>query len=306
MAHILSLTEAVRDLIHNGDTVALEGFTHLIPYAAGHEIIRQRKRGLTLVRMTPDIIADQLVAAGVVDRMVFGFTGNSAVGSLHSIRRAIEKDGSLEIEEYSHYGLLGRYLAGASDLPFYPLGSYAGGDLTTVNPLIRKVTSPYQTGDDVEEVYVVPPIRPDVAIIHAQRADRDGNVQVWGIVGPQQEVVFASRRSIVLVEEIVEPEVVRSDPNRTVLPSFTVDAIVQCPRGAHPSYVQGYYDRDNDFYSHWSTISKDPELLDRWIQEWVHDVPDHAAYLEKLGANHFDDLTPVPAPSAPVDYGSTL
>lgn len=305
-ARVVSLDVAVRELVRDGDVVALEGFTHLIPYAAGHELIRQHKRGLTLVRMTPDIIADQLVAAGVVERMVFGFTGNSSVGSLHAIRRAVEERGTLELEEYSHFGMLGRYIAGASDLPFYPLGSYAGSDLAAVNDRIRTVASPYPAADGGdEEVRVVPPIKPDVAIIHAQRADADGNVQVWGILGPQQEVVFASRRAIVLVEEIVDAEIVRSDPNRTLIPSFAVDAVVHCPRGAHPSYVQGYYDRDNEFYRRWSGISKDEQALQRWLSEWIHDVPDHAAYLAKLGPHHFDDLIPVPALSVPVNYGST-
>ncbi|MCP2315427.1 glutaconate CoA-transferase subunit A [Nocardia amikacinitolerans] len=302
----LTMREAIAAFVEDGATVALEGFTHLIPVAAGHELIRQRRRELTLVRMTPDIVFDQLVAAGVARKMIFSFTGNSSVGSLYAIRRAVERRDPrvLEIEEYSHYGLLARYLAGAANLPFYPVRSYAGGDLPAHNPRIAKVTSPYPASDGgVEEIYVVPPIRPDVAILHAQRADRAGNVQAWGILGPLQEIAFASARTIVVVEEIVEDEVIRADPNRTVIPGFAVDAVVECPRGAHPSYVQGYYDRDNDFYRSWPEISRDSAALDRWLREWVHDLPDHAAYLEKLGPGYFDRLIPEPAMSQPVDYG---
>lgn len=307
MAVVTSMKRAVEELVQDGDTVALEGFTHLIPYAAGHELIRQGKRDLTLVRMTPDVIADQLVAAGVVKKMIFGFTGNSAVGSLHAIRRAVEERGTLELEEYSHFGMLGRYIAGASDLPFYPLGSYAGSDFPRVNENIRKVVSPYLGVDGgSREVYVVPPITPDVAILHAQRADRHGNVQVWGVYGPQQEVAFASKRTIVTVEEIVDDEVIRSDPNRTLIPSFAVAAIVHCPFGAHPSFAQGYYDRDNEFYRLWSAISKDEDRLREWMDEWIYQLEDWSAYLEKLGAGYFSPMIPEPKLSVPVNYGSTL
>ncbi|WP_435590747.1 CoA transferase subunit A [Nocardia sp. bgisy118] len=305
----LTMREAVAAFVDDGATVALEGFTHLIPVAAGHELIRQRRRDLTLVRMTPDIVFDQLIAAGAARKMIFSFTGNSSVGSLHAIRRAVEhrEPRGIEIEEYSHFGLLTRYLAGAANLPFYPLHSYAGSDLPAHNPRIAKVVSPFAAPDGgVEEIYVVPPIRPDVAILHAQRADRAGNVQAWGILGPLQEVAFASTRTIVVVEEIVDDEVIRADPNRTVIPGFAVDAVVECPRGAHPSFVQGYYDRDNDFYRSWPAISKDPAALDRWLHEWIHDLPDHAAYLDKLGPGYFDRLVPEPAMSHPVDYGCTL
>ncbi|MGV9615357.1 CoA transferase subunit A [Nocardia xishanensis] len=304
----LTMREAIAAYVEDGATVALEGFTHLIPVAAGHELIRQRRRDLTLVRMTPDIVFDQLIAAGAARAMIFSFTGNSSVGSLHAIRRAVERrePSGLEIEEYSHFGLLARYLAGAANLPFYPLRSYAGSDLPAHNPRIAKVASPFPDPDGgVEEIYVVPPIRPDVAILHAQRADRAGNVQAWGILGPLQEVAFASARTIVVVEEIVDDEVIRADPNRTVIPGFAIDAVVECPRGAHPSFVQGYYDRDNDFYRSWPEISKDPAALDRWLHEWIHDLPDHAAYLDKLGPGYFDRLIPEPAMSHPVDYGCT-
>jgi glutaconate CoA-transferase subunit A len=259
--------------------------------------------------MTSDIIADQMVAAGVVDKLVFAFVGNSAVGSLHALRRAIEQGEPrwIEVEEYSHYGMVARYLAGAGGLPFYPLRSYAGSDLPGHNINIAKVRSPYPGEDgSPEEIYVVPPIKPDVAIVHAQRADQAGNTQMWGIIGPQQEAAFASRRTIVVVEEIVSEQVVRADPNRTLIPGFQVDAVVECRYGAHPSFVQGYYDRDNDFYRSWSAISKDPDSLQGWLRDWIYDLPDRAAYVAQLGDGHFGPLTPVPAMSAPVNYGCTL
>ena len=298
-----TMRDAIAAHVRDGDVVALEGFTHLIPVAAGHEIIRQRRRGLTLVRMTADIVVDQLVAAGAVGKLISSFVGNSAVGSLHELRRRIEHADPepLEFEEYSHYGLLGRYLAGAQGLPFYPLRSYAGSDLPEVNPNIRQVRSPF---DDGSVVHAVPPLNPDVAILHAQRADAAGNAQVWGMLGAQQEVAFAARKVIVVVEEVVAPEVIRSDPNRTLIPEFLVDAVVECPRGAHPSYVQGYYERDGAFYRAWPGISRDPRRLREWLQEWVHDLDDHQQYLARLGGSHWDDLTPRPAPSAPVDYGA--
>jgi glutaconate CoA-transferase, subunit A len=298
-----SLDQAIADHVHDGDVVALEGFTHLIPFAAGHEIIRQHKKDLTLVRMTPDIIADQLVGAGCLKKMIFAFTGNSSVGSLYAIRRAVEGKAAapLELEEYSHYGLLSRYQAGAAGIPFMPIRSYAGSDLVRVNPNIRKVASPFHEN---RETYVVPALNPDVAVIHAQRADRHGNIQSWGILGPQQDAAFAARRTIAVVEEIVDDEVVRSDPNRTLIPGFVVDAVVECPRGAHPSFVQGSYDRDNDFYRSWSAISKDPAWLELWIQEWIHETGNHAGYLAKLGSDYFDPLLPEPALSSPVNYGS--
>ncbi len=302
----MPLSEAIRRNVRSGDVVALEGFTHLIPFAAGHEIIRQGLTGLTLVRMTPDIVADQLVAAGAVERLVFAFAGNSTVGSLHAIRRGAEGPSpSLALEEYSHYGLLARYTAGASNVPFLPLRSYAGSDMPDQNPLIRKIRSPYPGEDgELEEIFVVPPIKPDVAIVHAQRADAAGNTQAWGILGPQQEAAFASKRTVVVVEKIVEDAVVRADPNRTILPAFQVDAVVECPRGAHPSFVQGHYDRDNDFYRRWSAISADQSSLAAWLSHWVLDVPDHAGYLARLGPEHFRKLAPLPALSGPVDYGS--
>ncbi|HZU13841.1 MAG TPA: CoA-transferase [Chloroflexota bacterium] len=295
-----SMHDAVADLVRDGETVAIEGFTHLISFAAGHEIIRQRKRHLTLCRLTPDLIYDQMVAAGVADGLVFSWLGNPGVGSLHAIRRRLEGGNPLQIEEYSHFGMVGRYTAGAAGLPFYPLRSYQGSDLPAVNPKIVPIQSPY--GD--ETVYAVPPLHPDVAIVHVQRADASGNAQIWGLLGCQREAAFAADRVIVVAEELVEEAVIRADPNRTVIPHAIVDAVVIEPRGCHPSYAQGYYDRDNRFYLDWEAISRDPEQLDAWLGEWVYGVASRQEYAEKLGAERWDELTPGPAPAAPVDYGS--
>jgi glutaconate CoA-transferase subunit A len=279
--------------------VALEGFTHLIPFAAGHEIIRQGRRDLTLARLTPDLVYDQMVAAGCARKLIFSWLGNPGVGSLHAIRRVIE-DGSLQVEEYSHFGMVGRYVAGAAHLPFYPLRSYAGSDLPAANPLIQWVASPYAPGD---EVAVVPALKPDVTIIHAQRADAEGNVQVWGLVGVQREAALAAERVIAEVEELVDTEVIRADPDRTLLPGLAVTAVCVEPYGAHPSFAQGYYDRDNAFYRAWDEISRDSARLQAWLDEWVRATPDRAAYVEKLGAETLARLRPNARPSGSVDYG---
>lgn len=298
MSKLVSMRDAVARHVPDGATVAVEGFTHLISFAAGHEIIRQRRRDLTLCRLTPDVVYDQMVAAGVARKLVFSWLGNPGVGSLHAIRRAVEA-GSLAIEEYSHFGMVGRYTAAAAGLPFYPLRSYADSDLPAVNPALRTLASPY----DDTQVYVVPPLRPDVTIVHAQRADESGNTQMWGLLGCQKEAAFAARTVIVVVEEVVDEEVVRADPNRTVIPGLVVDAVVHCPRGAHPSFAQGHYDRDNAFYLAWDAVSRDPHRLTRWLDEWVHGTDDHAGYLAKLGNARWADLTPSPAPAGAVDYG---
>jgi glutaconate CoA-transferase subunit A len=296
-----TMREAVTEHVRDGMSVAIEGFTASICFAAGHEIIRQGRRDLTLVRMTPDLIYDQMVAAGTARRLVFSYLGNPGVGSLHCIRRAVEHGvpGPLELEEYSHYGMVGRYLAGATRLPFFPLRSYVGSDLPGVNERIKWVQSPYGDG----RVAVVPPINPDVAIIHAQRADPEGNTQMWGLLGVQKEVAFAARAVIVVVEEIVQEEVVRADPNRTIIPGLVVSAVVHEPYGAHPSYVQGYYDRDNDFYVQWDRISRDHVATQAWLDEWVYGVEDRATYAGKLGAGTLARLEPGRAPAPPVDYG---
>jgi glutaconate CoA-transferase subunit A len=293
--------DAIAELVRDGDTVAIEGFTHLISFAAGHEIIRQRKRDLTLCRLTPDLIYDQMVGAGVARKLIFSWLGNPGVGSLHAIRRVTEGDAAtLEIEEYSHFGMVGRYTAGAMNLPFFPLRSYFESDLPRVNPLIRPVPSPY--GE--QTVFAVPPLKPDVTIIHAQRADAAGDTQVWGLLGCQKEAAFAADRVIVVVEELVDEAVVRADPNRTILPGLVVDAVVVEPFGAHPSYAQGYYDRDNRFYLEWDAVSRDPERLEAWLGEWVLGVSGRAEYLERLGRERMEALRPGPAPSGAVDYGA--
>ncbi|MEV4681025.1 CoA-transferase [Streptomyces kurssanovii] len=309
MDKTMTMKDAIASFVHDGDTVSLEGFTHLIPTAAGHEIIRQGRRNLTVVRMTADIVVDQLLAGGCVTKLVSSFVGNSSAGSLGELRRRIESADPepLEFEEYSHYGMICRYLAGAQRLPFHPLRSYAGSDLPSVNPGIRKVTSPYPGPDGgAEEIYVVPPVNPDVTIVHAQRADRSGNTQVWGLTGVQAEAVYAAKKAVVVVEEIVEDEVVRSDPNRTVIPSHAVHAVVACPRGAHPSFAQGYYDRDNAFYRSWSHISKDPARLRDWMAEWVYGTRDHAEYVAKQGEEFWAELAVGEAMSLPVNYGRRL
>jgi glutaconate CoA-transferase subunit A len=298
----MPMREAVSRFVRDGDTVVIEGFTHLICFAAGHEIIRQGRRDLTLARLTPDLIYDQLIAAGCARKLVFSWAGNPGVGSLHAFRRAVERNAGgaapLEIEEYSHFGMVARFAAGAARLPFWPLRNYAGTDLPRANPRIKSVTCPY-TG---EALATVPALNPDVTIVHAQRADAAGNTQMWGLVGVQKEAAFASARVIVVVEELVEESLIRSDPNRTVIPGMIVSAVVREPWGAHPSYAQGYYDRDNDFYVAWEAISRDPAKLERYLDEFVYGVPDRAGYLAKL-PGLAARLKAKPAVSAGVDYG---
>ena len=299
---VRNLASAVAEHIQDGVSVAIEGFTSSICFAAGHEIVRQGRRDLTLIRMTPDLIYDQIVAAGVASKLVFSYMGNPGVGPLHCIRRAVEQGipAPLELEEYSHYGMVGRYIAGASRLPFFPLRSYLGSEMPRVNEHINFVESPYGDGP----IAVVPPLNPDVAIIHAQRADAYGNTHLWGLLGVQKEVAFAARRVIVVVEEIVDEAVIRSDPNRTLVPGLVVDAVVEEPFGAHPSYVQGYYNRDNAFYLEWDAISRDPAKTAAWLDEWVYKVADRSQYLSKLGAQTVARLKPGEAPATAVDYGA--
>ena len=301
---ITTMRDAVARYVHDGDTVAIEGFTAFICFAAAHEILRQGRRDLTLCRMTPDLIYDQMIAAGCARKLVFSYLGNPGVGSLHCIRRAVEKalPAPLEVEEYSHFGMVGRYMAGAARLPFFPVRSYVGSDLPAANPRIRFVDSPYGDG----QVAVVPPLNPDVAIIHAQRADALGNTQIWGLLGVQKEAAFAAGHVVVVVEEIVDEAVVRSDPNRTVIPGLLVDAVVHEPYGAHPSFTQGYYDRDNRFYLEWDRVSRDEASTRAWLDEWVYGLPDRAAYRQKLEAREpgiWQRLAPGQAPSQPVNYG---
>lgn len=298
---VTSMRDAVARLVDDGDSVLAEGFTHLIPFAAGHEIIRQRKKDLTLCRLTPDLIYDQMVAAGVAKKLVFSWTGNPGVGSLHGIRRAVEKGvpRELEIEEYSHFGLATRIKAGASGLPFLPLRTYHGTDLPKVNPWIRSIECPF-TG---ETLYAVPALNPDVAILHAQRADVSGNTQVWGLTGVQKEAAFAAKKVIVVVEEVVDEEAIRADPNRTMVPGVVVDAVVEEPYGAHPSFVQGYYDRDNEFYVEWENVGRTEEGMKAYLDEWVYGVEGRKEYVEKLGRSVRERLAPEPHYSPSVNYG---
>jgi glutaconate CoA-transferase subunit A len=256
MAQFLSLADAVESVVRDGDSVAMEGFTHLIPHAAGHEVIRQRRKDLTLIRMTPDLIYDQLIGMGCAKKLVFSWTGNPGVGSLHRMRDAVENGWPcpLELEEHSHAAMANAYEAGAAGLPCAILRGYIGVDLPKVNANIRHITCPF-TG---ETLAAVPAQRPDVAVVHALKADRAGNVLFEGIVGVQKEVVLAAKRSIVTVEEIVEEFGPRS-LNAVILPSWTVGAIACVPGGAYPSYAQGYYRRDNAFYRRWDAIARERE-----------------------------------------------
>ena len=266
MARFLSLAEAVEDVLRDGDSVAMEGFTHLIPYAAGHEVIRQSRKRLTLIRMTPDLIYDQLVGMGCAEKMVFSWTGNPGVGSLHRVRDAVENGWPqpLALEEHSHAAMANAYEAGAAGLPCAIFRGYIGVDLPKVNPRIKRVTCPF-TG---EELAAVPALNPDVAIVHALRADRAGNVLFEGIVGIQKQVVLASKRSLVTVEEIVDDFGERS-PNTVILPGWTVGAIACVPGGAHPSYAHGYYKRDNAYYKAWDAIARERDTFLSWIKQNV-------------------------------------
>jgi glutaconate CoA-transferase, subunit A len=282
MAEIVALGDAIEELVEDGQVVALEGFTHLIPHAAGHEVIRQGRRDLTLVRMTPDLVYDQMIGMGCARKLIFSWGGNPGVGSLHRLRDAVERDwpAPLELEEHSHAGMAAAYAAGASNLPFAVLRGYLGTDLAS-HTRVAPVTCPF-TG---EELAAIPALRPDVGIIHAQQADRNGNVQFWGITGVQKEVALASARTIVTVEEIVDELVLR--PGGVVLPTWVVDAVALAPRGAHPSYAHGYYDRDNAFYVAWDPISRDRDTFTAWMERHVLDTADIDEYhrsLELAGA----------------------
>lgn len=285
MAVIASLSEAVAEHVRDGDTVALEGFTHLIPHAAGHEIIRQRRRDLTLIRMTPDLVFDQMIGMGCARKMVFAWGGNPGVGSLHRFRDAVENGwpNALEIEEHSHAGIANAFVAGAANLPFGVLRGYRATDLTKYNDRIRRISCPF-TG---EELAAVAALRPDVGVIHAQRADRRGNVLIFGIVGVQKETVLASKRAIVTVEEIVDD----LDPpaDSCILPHWVVDAVCVVPGGAYPSYALGYYDRDNRFYKAWDGIARDRETFTAWMERHILGTQDFAAFRALIGAAGADE-----------------
>jgi glutaconate CoA-transferase subunit A len=288
MAQLLSLREAVAELVHDGDTVAMEGFTHLIPHAAGHEVVRQGRKNLTLVRMTPDLIYDQLIGMGCADKLVFSWGGNPGVGSLHRLRDAVEKGWPqpLEIEEHSHAGLANAYVAGAAGLPCAVLRGYAHSDLLKHSDRIRFIDCPF-TG---ERLAAVPAVRPDCTIIHAQKADRRGNVLIWGILGVQKEAALAAKRVLVTVEEIVD----RLDawPNACILPHWVVSAVSLEPGGAFPSYAQDYYERDNRFYQAWDPIARDREAFEEWMRKHV------------LETENFGDFRRVLAETMPGEAGS--
>lgn len=279
MARILSLKEAIAEFVHDGDTVALEGFTHLIPYAAGHEIIRQKRRDLTLIRLTPDLVYDQMIGMGCAAKMIFSWGGNPGVGSIYRFRDAVENKWPrpLEIEEHEHAGMVAAFAAGASNLPFGILRGYAGTELID-HTTVKFIECPF-TG---EKLAAVPAIRPDVAVIHAQKADRKGNVLLWGVVGVQKEAVLAAKRAIVTVEEIVDK--LDAPMNSVVLPSWVVSAVCEVPGGSFPSYALGYYARDNAFYKKWDAISKDRETFLAWMERHVLATTDFADFRRSLRA----------------------
>ena len=278
MAKILPLSEAIAEFVRDGDTIALEGFTHLIPYAAGHEIIRQKRRNLTLIRMTPDVLYDQMIGAGCATKLRFSWGGNPGVGSLHRLRDAVEKGWPqpLAIEEHEHAGMAVAYAAGASHLPFGILRGYAGTDLTP-HTTVQFIDCPF-TG---EKLAAVKAIRPDVTVIHAQKADRKGNVLLWGIVGAQKEAIMAAERAIVTVEEIVDK--LDAPPNAVILPTWILSAVSEVKHGAFPSYTHGYYPRNNAFYKQWDVISKDRYTFLAWIDKHIMNTKDFEEFRRSVG-----------------------
>ena len=298
MSKLIALSEAIAKYVNDGDIVYAAGFTHLIPFAAGHEMIRQSKKDLTLARATPDLIYDMMVAAGCARKVIFSYMGNPGVGSLRIVRSALEQ-GKLEWEEYSHFGMITRLQAGASGLPFLPMNQTGGTDLENVNPNIKRIPDPYGGKD----VIVVPALNPDVAIVHGQRADENGNAHLWGIIGEQKEAAFAAKKVILTAEEIVDESVIRSDPNRTMIPGIVVSAVCHVPYACHPSYAQGYYDRDNDFYLAWDRISESADSVRAWMDEWVYGVKDRNEYWGKLGIETHKRLEVPQLLSQPINYG---
>jgi len=298
MSKVVSLAEAISKYVQDGDTVYAAGFTHLIPFAAGHEIIRQGKKNLILARATPDLIYDQMVAAGCAKKVIFSYMGNPGVGSLRIVRSAIEQ-GKLEWEEYSHFGMITRLQAGASGLPFLPMNQTGATDLEKVNTNIKRIPDPFGGKD----VIVVPALNPDVAIVHVQRADANGNSHLWGIIGEQKEAAFAAKKVILTAEEIVDESVIRSDPNRTMIPGIVVSAVCHVPFACHPSYAQGYYDRDNEFYLAWDKVSESADATRGYLDKWVFGVKDREEYWQKLGAEKHKKLEVPDLMSQPIHYG---
>lgn len=298
LSKLTALSDAIQKHVHSGNTLYAAGFTHLIPFGSAHEIIRQGIKELVLARATPDLIYDQMIAAGCARKIIFSYMGNPGVGSLRIVRAEIEA-GRLEWEEYSHFAMISRLQAGATGLPFMPMKQTAAEDLEKVNPNYRRVQDPYSG----KEVVVVPALIPDVAIVHVQRADQYGNAQIWGIIGEQKEAAFAAKRVILTAEEIVDEEIIRSDPNRTLIPGFIVDAVCHVPYCSHPSYTQGYYDRDNAFYLEWDKISQDRGSVRAWLDRWVFEIADRDEYWQKLGTEVHARLQVQPRMSFPVNYG---
>ena len=298
MSKVVSLAEAISEYVQDGDIVYAAGFTHLIPFAAGHEIIRQGKKNLILARATPDLIYDQMVAAGCAKKVIFSYMGNPGVGSLRIVRSALEQ-GKLEWEEYSHFGMITRLQAGASGLPFLPMNQTGATHLENANPNIKRIPDPFGGKD----VIVVPALNPDVAIVHVQRADANGNAHLWGIIGEQKEAAFAAKKVILTAEEIVDESVIRSDPNRTMIPGIVVSAVCHVPFACHPSYAQGYYDRDNEFYLSWDKVSESAELTKQYLDEWVYGVKDRNEYWAKMGEEKHKKLKVPDQLSQPINYG---
>ena len=304
MSKLMSLRDSISSFVHDGDSVYISGFTHLIDFSAGHELIRQRKKDLTLIRMTPDVIYDQMIAAGSASKLVFSYLGNPGVGSLHCIRRSVEKGEPVRVamEEYTHGSLISALYAGGSNAPFFPISEVGSTDLPRFNENFKSVRDPF-TG---KEITVVKPVKLDVAIIHVQRSDPEGNSQIWGITGEQKEAAFAAKRVIVTAEEIVDSGTIKGDPNRTIVPGLVVSAVVLDPWGAHPSYAQGFYDRDNNFYLRWDKISRDKSSADKYLQEWVYELNDRDEYMAKLGVDEQTKLRMKERMVEPINWGSVV
>src|SRR5579864_3958540 len=287
MSKILTMREAIADLVPDGASLALGlQMEQMIPFAAGHEIIRQKKRGLTLIGPISDVLFDQIIAAGCVDQVIAAWVGNVMMGSAYNFRRAVEKDG-LKVFNMTNFTLALALQAGAMGVPFLPTRSALGTDTVKGNHFFYQIFSPFAPK---ESLWAVRALNPDVTIVHVQRADSEGNAHCWGNFGVMLEGVRAAKRVIVVAEEIVEPEVIRSDPNRTVIPGFLVNAVVECPYGAHPSPVQGYYSRDNDFFREYQAETKTKENRDTWLRDWVYSLPDRQAYIEQLGTDRMEAL----------------
>lgn len=298
---IMTAKDAISKFVDDNDVVFLGGFGHLYPYSLAHEVIRQGKKELTLCKHSPEIVGEQMIGTGLIKKIIFSWFGNPGVGSARCFRRAVEKSipRSIEVEEYTHFSLNIMIKAGASGLPFLPSKALFGTNIVDYNKNIKFLDCPF-TG---EKLSLVPAINPDVALIHVQRADTFGNSQAWGITADITDGAFASKKVIVSAEEIVPTEVIRRDPNRTVIPSFKVDAVVESPWGAHPSYAQGYYDRDNDYYILYDKWSRTHEDFEKFLDEWVYGVKNRTEYLEKLGVGKILQLKAQSHMSFPVDYG---